>query len=73
MMSCNIGGIERTIRINLGLILLLIGYFAGLPTWGAVVAYLLGAVALVTGAVKFCPLWLMLGINTCAPEAQAKG
>ena len=72
-MSCNIGGIERTIRISLGLILLLIGYLAGLPIWGTVVVYLLGAVALITSAVRFCPLWLVLGINTCAPEAPAKG
>lgn len=72
-MTCNIGSVERTIQIILGVILLLIGYLAGLPTWGAVVAYLLGAVALVTGAVRFCPLWLALGINTCPPEAPAKG
>ena len=72
-MNCNIGGIERTIRINLGLILLLIGYFAGLPTWGSVAAYLLGAVALITGAVRICPVWFLLGINTCEPETRAKG
>ena len=72
-MGCNIGGVERTIRIILGVILLLVGYLAGLPTWGTVAAYLLGAVALVTGAVRFCPLWFALGINTCAAEAPAKG
>jgi len=71
-MSCNIGGLERTIRISLGVILLLIGYLARLPTWGTVVVYLLGAVALITGAVRFCPLWLVLGINTCTPKESAK-
>jgi uncharacterized membrane protein len=31
-MTCNVGGIERTIRIGLGLALIAIGYLAGLPT-----------------------------------------
>ncbi len=68
-MTCNVGGIERPIRIGLGVILLAVGYLAGFPGWLSVVAYLLGAVALVTGLVRFCPLWAALRINTCAPKA----
>ena len=71
-MTCNIGAIERTVRITLGVILLVVGYLAALPAWGAAIAYAAGAIALITGAVRFCPLWLALGINTCTPEASTK-
>lgn len=64
-MTCNVGGIERPIRIGLGLILLGVGAFAGLPPLATAVAYVVGAVALVTGAIGFCPAWSLLGINTC--------
>lgn len=67
-MSCNVGGIERAIRVVLGVTLVGVGAFAGLPIWGTAVAYVVGAVALLTGAVGFCPAWKMFGINTCPSE-----
>ena len=67
-MACNLGEIERAIRIVLGVICISAGAFAGLPTWGAAVAYVVGAVALGTGAVGFCLAWKLLGINTCATK-----
>ncbi|HTP41860.1 MAG TPA: DUF2892 domain-containing protein [Nitrospiria bacterium] len=70
-MRCNIGSTERTIRIVLGILLLVIGYAAGLPVWASVVAYMAGAIALLTGAVRFCPLWQLFGINTCGPSLHA--
>ena len=71
-MKCNVGGVERAIRITLAVILVWVGTLAGLPVWGAVAAFVLGAVALITGAVSFCPLWALLGINTCMSKSPAK-
>ncbi len=71
-MTCNVGRAERSIRIVLGLVLLGIGAFAGLPPWGAGIAFVVGAVALVTGAIGFCPAWKLLGINTCPPGSAGK-
>lgn len=65
-MTLNVGTIERAIRGGLGVLLIGIGYLANLPGWAAAVAYLVGAVLLVTGAVGFCPVWRLFGINTCA-------
>ena len=31
----------------------------------AIVAYVVGAVAIVTGLVRYCPAWSIFGINTC--------
>ncbi|WP_447974322.1 YgaP family membrane protein [Nitrospira sp. Kam-Ns4a] len=72
-MSCNLGGVERAIRIALGAGLIVLGYAAGLPGWAAGVAYVVGAVALVTGAVGFCPAWKLFGINTCPAKAEPRG
>lgn len=64
-MACNVGGIERPIRIVLGILLIGIGGFAGLPPVGTGIMLVAGTIALVTGAIGFCPAWALFGINTC--------
>ncbi|GIW54898.1 MAG: hypothetical protein KatS3mg082_1302 [Nitrospiraceae bacterium] len=71
-MTCNVGGVERPIRIVLGVLFLAVGALADLPPIGAGIMMIVGAVALVTGAIGFCPAWKLFGINTCAPKASAK-
>lgn len=74
-MTCNVGGIERPIRIVVGVALLAVGAFAGLPPVGTGVAMVVGTIALVTGAIGYCPAWSLLGINTCpaqTPPAEKK-
>jgi hypothetical protein len=38
---------------------------------GTGIAFVVGTIALVTGAIGFCPLWTVFGINTC-PMSQGK-
>lgn len=64
-MTCNVGGIERPIRILLGILLIGLGAFAGLPPVGTGIMLAVGTIALVTGAIGFCPAWSLFGINTC--------
>jgi hypothetical protein len=71
-MTCNVGGIERPIRIVLGIALIAAGALAGLSEGLTLAAYVVGAVALVTGAVGYCPAWQLLGINTCPPNPPGK-
>ena len=65
-MTCNVGGVERAIRIIVGLALVAIAAFAALPTGWMVAFYVIGGVMLATGAIGFCPAWSLVGINTCA-------
>jgi hypothetical protein len=51
-MACNVGGVERHIRIVVGIIALGIGAFAGLPPVGTGVALVVGTIALVTGVLE---------------------
>lgn len=71
-MSCNVGGIERPVRIVLGVLLVGIGAFAGLPPVGTGIVLAMGTIALVTGALGFCPVWTLLGINTCPMQSSSK-
>ncbi len=69
-MEQNVGSMDRTLRIALGIILGIVGIavFAGpLGTLGAVVgilALLFGAIMLGTGLTQRCLLYIPFGINT---------
>lgn len=55
----NVGGVDRILRIVVGLALLSLVWLV--PTnWGWV-----GVVPLLTGLLNFCPAYTLLGINTC--------
>jgi hypothetical protein len=63
-MKINESGIDRVIRIVLGIVLLAL-YFTGVVAGGLGIAFIvLGAIALITGAVGFCPLYALLKIRT---------
>jgi len=62
-MKLNVGSIDRGIRIALGIVLLALAFFGNLGVWG-IVAGVVGAVALITGLVRWCPAWALLGIDT---------
>lgn len=55
---------DRGIRAVVGIIALLIGLFAvgGFPR---ALLIIVGLVLVITAAVGFCPLYRLLGINTC--------
>lgn len=63
MITKNIGGIDRVIRIAAGLALVFAAYKTGGPA-----AYILGVaafIALIAGLVGWCGLYSLLGVNTC--------
>ena len=58
---CNVGGIDKILRIIVGLILISLVFIGPQTPWGW-----LGVIPLATGLVGFCPLYKLLGMNTCA-------
>lgn len=64
-MKCNVGGIDRTGRIVIGVVLLAVGLAAPLEITWRIVALAVAAIALVTATVRFCPANAAFGINTC--------
>lgn len=64
-MTRNVGGLDRIIRIVLGILLIaapFIGIVAG--TTASTISVIIGLVLLVTGATQMCPLYKALGIDT---------
>lgn len=59
-MKKNVGGIDRVLRIVLGLVLIALTLVGTIGVWGWI-----GVVPLATGLFKFCPLYSMVGINSC--------
>ncbi|MDZ4141613.1 MAG: DUF2892 domain-containing protein [Methylotenera sp.] len=59
-MKVNVGSIDKSLRIIAGLALIAWVLFAQGPVWAWI-----GVVPLVTGLFNFCPLYALLGINTC--------
>ncbi len=64
-MRCNVGGTERPIRLTVGIFLLGLAFFGGLPELGMWGLGVVGAIMLGTGVVGYCPAWTLFGINTC--------
>jgi hypothetical protein len=69
-MKPNVGGMDRSARIALGILLLVIGLAAPVGAMWQIVLLVVAAVALVTAAVRFCPANALLGINTCKMEEK---
>ncbi|WP_374574564.1 DUF2892 domain-containing protein [Phenylobacterium sp.] len=59
-MKVNEGTIDRILRVIVGLGVLSLAFIGPKTPW----AYL-GLIPLVTGAIGFCPLYSIIGINTC--------
>ena len=59
-MKTNEGGVDRIARIAAGLVLIGLAATGTVGVWGW-----LGIVPLATGAIGWCPLYTVLGINTC--------
>lgn len=59
-MQINVGGLDRTVRIIIGLALIGLTLTNTIGVWGWI-----GVVPLATGLFKACPLYSIFGINTC--------
>ena len=64
-MKNNEGGIDRMVRIVAGLVLLGLMAMGTIGWWGW-----LGIVPLVTGLIGWCPMYTLLGMNTCPMKSK---
>lgn len=58
-MKLNVGGIDKVLRVLLGIVLIAAAALGAIPMWGYI-----GIVPLVTGLVNFCPLYTVLGFSS---------
>ncbi len=67
-MKCNVGGIDRVLRIAVGLVLIGLAASGVVGAWGWI-----GIVPLATGLFRFCPLYPVLGINSAGAGSDCGG
>ena len=60
-MTKNVGGIDRIVRIVVGIALIAAAAMGAIGVWGYI-----GVVALGTGLMGWCPHYAILGFNTCS-------
>lgn len=69
-MKANVGGIDKVLRVVVGIALLsLVFVLEGTARWFGLV----GLVPLLTAFVGFCPLYTLIGVNTCPVSPNRNG
>jgi hypothetical protein len=60
MLTTNVGGLDRLLRVIAGIILIALVFVGPRTPWGW-----LGVIPLVTGLLRTCPLYTLMGVSTC--------
>ncbi|EGM76328.1 Protein of unknown function (DUF2892) [Rheinheimera sp. A13L] len=60
MMQKNVGGLDKIARVSAGVVLITLAAIDMIGPWGW-----LGIIPLLTGVVGICPLYSLIGINSC--------
>jgi len=63
-MKPNVGGIDRNLRIAVGIVLVVFAVLAPVDMAWRIAALVIAAVLLATATIRFCPINAALGINT---------
>lgn len=66
-MTRNVGGIDRVLRIVIGLALIALAATDTVGLWGWI-----GVVPLATGLIGWCPPYAIFGINTCKTRTDGR-
>ncbi len=60
MFKTNVGRVDRMLRIALGVVLIALVFVGPQTPWGWI-----GLVPLLTGLFSTCPIYSLLGLNSC--------
>jgi hypothetical protein len=70
-MKKNMGNADRTIRILVAVAVAVLFYTNVISGTVAIVLMVLAGVFVLTGIVGFCPIYALLGLNTCPRKSRA--
>lgn len=62
-MKSNVGGLDRILRIIIGIILIGLAASGMVGVWGYI-----GILPLLTGLFRFCPAYRLSGFSTCPTD-----
>ena len=72
MFKTNEGNLDRGLRITLGLVLVVLGFGGVLEGGLALAVGIVGLIPLATGLMGWCPLYSVLGVDTCGTRKAAR-
>lgn len=64
-MTKNVGQVDRIVRLAVAVLALIVAWNAGFSGGLGITALVVGIVMAVTAAVGMCPLYRLIGVNTC--------
>lgn len=64
-MKANVGSLDRILRVVAGLVLIALAATGTIGLWGWI-----GVVPVLTGLFRFCPLYSLIGIDTCPLQGK---
>lgn len=67
-MTTNVGRTDKMIRLGVALLALVLSVLVGMGSALGVVLLVVAAIMAVTSVVGFCPLYRLVGMNTCATK-----
>lgn len=62
---CNVGGIDRILRVIIGLVVLSLVFIGPQTPWAW-----LGLIPLLTGVFGYCVLYSIIGFKTCPTDVK---
>ena len=62
-MNANVGGTDRILRVVVGVVLIALAATGTVGVWGWI-----GVVPLLTGLIRWCPLYSLFGFNSCSAK-----
>lgn len=63
----NVGGIDKVLRIVVGLVLISLVFIGPKTLWG-----LVGIIPLATALINFCPIYPLLGFSTAKKKESSE-
>ena len=69
-MKKNMGSTDKFVRLVLAIVLILLFYKEILTGTLGIIALALALVLTITSLISFCPLYTLLGINTCKTQEK---
>jgi hypothetical protein len=66
-MKMNIGGVDRLVRVIIGVLLIGLAVFDRIGPWGYI-----GILPIATALIGWCPLYAPFGISTCCSSENCR-
>ncbi len=63
------GNIDRVIRLLVAVVILVLYFIKVLPGTLGIILLIVAGIFVLTSAISFCPLYVLLGVNTCKKKA----